>query len=116
MFALVTTLQNLTELEMMLPREEKVGLVGHHYHFNQILTGSLAGDEACWCPYHHHHFDRPGCLRHRSLLQSLFCQVRELCNLIFYLLALQELLPLCHLELELCLPLHLHFLSCRLGN
>ena len=27
MFALVTTLQHLTELEMMLPREEKVGLV-----------------------------------------------------------------------------------------
>ena len=113
MFALVTTLQNLTELEMMLPREEKVGLVGDHYHFN-LLT-RLSGDEACWCRHHHHHCDRPGCL-----LQSLFCQVSELCSISFCpdfdLLTLQELLPLCHLELELCLHLHLHFLSCRLGN
>ena len=81
MFALVTTLQNLTELEMMLPREEKVGLVGDHYHFN-LLT-RLSGDEACWCRHHHHHFDRPGCLRHWSLLQSLFCQVSELCSISF---------------------------------
>ena len=82
MFALVTTLQNLTELEMMLPREEKVGLVGDHYHFNLLTL--LAGDEACWCRYHHHHFDRPGCLRHWSLLQSLFCQVSELCSISFW--------------------------------
>ena len=37
MFALVTTCQNLTELETLLPREEKLGLVGDHHHFN-LLT------------------------------------------------------------------------------
>ena len=91
MFALVTTCQNLTELETQLPREEKLGLVGDHHHFN-LLT-RLSGDEARWCRDHHHHLHRPGCLRHWLLLQSLFCQVSELglCSLLNQLV-LQQLL------------------------
>ena len=76
MFALVTTCQNLTELEMMLPREEKLGLVIILIKSLPInISRCVPGDEACWCCHHNHHLHRPGCLCHRRLLQSLFCQV-----------------------------------------
>ena len=108
MFALVTTCQNLTELETQLPREEKLGLVGDHHHFN-LLT-RLSGDEARWCRDHHHHLHRPGCLRHWLLFQSLFCQVSELglCSLLNQLV-LQQLLvfnfePTCIAETFASLP------------